>query len=128
MTDKYVLDSSIWIEIERKNPVVMEIVNPHIEKNEVCLVDVIVAEVLRGTKTRKDFVKLKNDFSFFNCLTASWTEVADLAFRVSRKGHHPPLIDLYIAHCVRQNRKTLITQDKHFSQIAAVRSFQFQMI
>ena len=55
MKDKYVLDSCLWIEIERKNKGVLSEVQPLINRNEVCLVDVIVAEVLRGVKTRKDY-------------------------------------------------------------------------
>lgn len=128
MKDRYALDSCIWIEIERGNPKILSAVQPLIDKNEVCLVDVIVAEVLRGTKTRKDYLKLKEAFSHFVQLSTTWEEVAELAFEVSRKGFQPPLIDLYIAQCVLENGKTLITQDKHFPQIAKVRAFAVRMI
>lgn len=128
MKDKYVLDSCLWIEIERGNPKVLSIVQPLIDKNEVCLVDVIVAEVLRGTKTRKDYLKLKEAFSHFSQLSTSWAAVAELAFEACRKGFQPPLIDLYIAQCVLENNKTLLTQDKHFPQIAKIRAFAVQII
>ncbi len=127
MKDKYVLDSCIWIELERKNPVISERVLPLIEKNQVCLVDVIVAEVLRGVKSQKDFNHLKESFSNFNQLSTPWSAVAKLPFQVSRKGFHPPLVDLYIAQCVFENKRTLITQDKHFDSIARVRDFSVEL-
>ena len=128
MKDKYVLDSSIWGEIERKNVSVLDRVQPLIDKNEVCLVDVIVAELLRGARTRKDYKRLEEAFSDFLQLTTTWPRVADLAFQVARKGFHPPLIDLYIAQCVLENKKTLITQDKHFRQIAGVQTFDLVLL
>lgn len=124
MKDKYVFDSTVWIELERKNPEVEKIALPLLEKNAVCLVDLIVAELLRGTKTRKDFMKLKTGFSVFLQLGASWEAVADLAFQAARKGFNPPLTDLYIAQCVIENNKTLVTHDKHFKEIAQVKHFE----
>lgn len=124
MKDKYVLDSSIWIEIERKNPHILALVLPMIEKNETCLVDVIAAEVLRGTKTRKDYLILKDSFSDFIQLSTGWDRVSELAFSTARKGFYPPLIDLYIAQCVYENKKILVTQDRHFRQIAKAQYFE----
>ena len=123
MKDKYVLDSTVWVEMERKNPSVLERVYPLINRNEVCLVDLIAAELLRGTKTKKDYDILKEGFSVFTQLTTTWGTVAELAFQVGRKGFHPPLTDLYIAQCVIENRKTLITHDNHFKHIASVKFF-----
>lgn len=128
MKDKYVLDSCIWIEIERKNPAILERVLPLIEKNQVCLVDVIGTEVMRGTRTLKDFRRLKEAFSVFNQLSTTWDKVSELAFKVARKGFHPPLVDLYIAQCVWENKKMLITQDKHFEFIARVQSFSVELL
>src|SRR3990167_8987418 len=128
MKDKYVLDSCLWIEIERKNKGVLSEAQPLINRNEVCLVDVIVAEVLRGVKTRKDYLKLKDAFSHFVQLSTSWDRVAKLAFQVSRKGFQPPLVDLYIAQCVLENGKTLLTQDKHFLEITKVHPFSVKIL
>jgi predicted nucleic acid-binding protein len=128
MKDKYILDSSIWIEVERKNAAVLSVVQPLIDRNEICLIDVIVAELLRGVRSRKDYRRLENAFSDFPQLSTSWKQVADLAFRVARKGFHPPLIDLYIAQCVWEGQKILITNDKHFQQICQVQPFNLQFL
>ncbi|MBI2336943.1 MAG: PIN domain-containing protein [Deltaproteobacteria bacterium] len=120
MKDKYILDSSIWIELERQSPNVTGQIKPFIEKNQVCLVDVIVAEVLRGVRTKQDFQILFAAFQNFRWLKTDWAKVAELGFKIAKKGHHPPLIDLYIALCTLENRRTLITQNKHFTHIAKI--------
>ena len=128
MKDKFILDSSLWIEIERGNAKVLERISPLIAKNQICLADVIAAEVLRGVRSRKDFIKLKNAFSDFNQLSTKWDGVAELAFACAQKGFHPPLIDLYIADCAIKNDKTLLTQDKHFTHIARVANLKCELV
>ena len=128
MKDKYVLDSNVWIEIHRKNSKVLDRVEPLIQQNEVCLVDVIITELLRGTKTRQDFHILQGVFADFPCLSTSWERVNELAFAVARKGHAPPLIDLYIAQASYENRRTLVTLDKHFLHIARAIPLAVEMI
>ena len=117
MKDKVLFDSSIWIEIERKNPAILNRAIPLIQKNQVVLADVIMAEVLRGCKTEKDFKKLHAAFLDFTNLSASWEEVAWLAFQLRLKGFLPPLIDCYIALCATRYGKILVTEDKHFLSI-----------
>ena len=119
MKDRYVFDSSIWIEMERGNHSILQFAEPILRKNQVCLVDVIAVEVLRGTRSRRDFQKLKAAFADFVQLTTRWEAVAELAFKMARSGFQPPLIDLYIAQAVMENRKILVTQDKHFKQMAS---------
>ncbi len=128
MKDRYVLDSNVWIEIERKNPRILQRVEPLIQKNRICLVDVIIAEVLRGTKTRKDFQTLRNAFADFPVISTAWERVSELAFKAARQGFHPPLVDLYIAQAVREHRKTLLTSDRHFIQIAKVRRIDLEVL
>lgn len=128
MKDKYVLDSSVWIEIERKNQKIIDKVNPLIQTNRIALIDVIKAEILRGAKTRKDYAVLAIALNNFPVYSTNWDRVADLAFRVSRRGFNPPLIDLYIAQAVIENKKTLITQDKHFDPICTVQSFSLEFL
>lgn len=128
MKDKYVLDSSIWIELERGNTAVSDLVQPYIDRNEVCVVDLIVAELLRGTKTRRDFDRLKSAFADFVWLTSDWKRVGDTAFLAARKGINPPLTDLYIAQSVHDNDKVIVTHDRHFKQIAGVLSLKFILL
>ncbi|MBL7685864.1 MAG: PIN domain-containing protein [Deltaproteobacteria bacterium] len=128
MKDKYVLDSSLWIEIHRENISILSKIEPLFQKNKVCLIDVISAEVLRGARNDKDYKKLEEIFNDFLILSCDWKKVAKLAYQVGKKGFNPPLIDLYIAQCVHENKKRLMTQDKHFLQISKILPFELEMI
>lgn len=114
--------------MERSNSRIANRILPLIEKNKICLVDVIVAEVLRGLKSKQDYRKLLQGFRAFNIYSTSWLAVADLAFKVARKGYNPPLVDLYIAQVTIENKKTLLTQDKHFVGIKEVQNFSLELI
>jgi len=128
MKDRFVLDSNVWIEIERGNARVVERVEPLIQTNQICLVDLIVAELLRGTRSQRDFNRLKQGFASFPVISTQWERVAELAFRVGRQGYHPPLTDLYIAQAVLETHRTLITLDSDFAQIAKVKPFSLEML
>ncbi|MBI3541115.1 MAG: PIN domain-containing protein [Deltaproteobacteria bacterium] len=128
MKDKYVLDSCIWIEIQRGNNKILSEVQPHIDRNEICMIDIIKAEVLRGTRTRKDYESLKRVFDDFPMLSTTWDRVAELAFEVGRHHFQPPLVDLYIAQAVSETKRTLVTQDKHFPKISKIRPLDVWMV
>ncbi len=120
MIDSVVFDSSVWIQLERQDKKVTRLVQPYIDTNQVCLVDIIVAEVLRGVKTKEDFDTLKEVFSSFTLLRGDWTTVAEAAFLLARKGLWPPLADIYIAVCVNEAEVTLISTDRDFVRIQKV--------
>lgn len=128
MIGKYILDSSIWIEIERSNPQICQKVVPLIQNNEIAQIDIIVAEVLRGVKTKRDYEALKKEFQSFEILKTNWLRVAEFAFEVSRRGFNPPLADLYIASCVKDHQRILLTQDRDFIDIQRVKNFQVELI
>mgnify|MGYP001582352078 CR=1 FL=1 len=128
MIDSIVLDSSVWIEIERKNPYVLGVVTPLLDQNKICLIDVIIAEVLRGVKSSKDYTQLELAFLQFTVLSATWIETARLAFLVRQRGYTLPLIDIYIAHCVIHHKKKLITLDRDFQFIQKINNFQLEVI
>lgn len=65
MKDEVILDSSVWIEIERKSTIIINKVLPYLDQNRVILIDVIATEVLRGIKSKKDFIRLQRAFSDF---------------------------------------------------------------
>ncbi len=128
MKDKFILDSSIWIDLHRDQPAVRAVVDPMIAHNQVCLVDVIVAEVVRGATSRRDYSTLLAAFSDFVWLSTQWERVAELAFQVGRAGFQPPLIDLYIAQCAIETKRTVVTRDRHFRQLSTVTPLRVIMV
>ncbi len=126
--DRFILDSSIWIELERGNEKIIEFCRPLFATGRVDIVDLIVAEVLRGTKTKKSYQTLESHFQNFRILSTDWISVAGLAFQVARRGFYPPLSDLYIARCTISERSKLVTQDNDFKQIQKVYPFDLILI
>ena len=116
------------MELERKNKRVISIAEPLLEANCVCLVDIITAEVLRGVRSRNDFLNLQSAFANFPTFSSAWVEVAELAWKVARRGFMPPLVDLYIAYTAISNNLSLLTQDRHFLSIKSVQHFRCRVI
>lgn len=123
---KYVIDSSIWIEVDRKNSAITRKLSLLLNKNQICMVDLIIAELLRGARSQKDFDGMKLRLLSFEIKSTCWIRTSELAFKVAKAGFTPPLSDLYIAQCCIENGKTLITQDKHFKQIQKVEKFSLE--
>lgn len=128
MKDKaiYLFDTSIWIDIERGKTSIIEKASVLIKKNAVCLTDLIIAELLRGARNQSDYDGLRLRLESFLIYKTQWSEVSELAYTVARAGYNPPLTDLYIAQCAIQNKKVLITKDRHFAEIASVRKFKME--
>lgn len=123
----YLLDSSIWIDIERKKADLIEKASKLILTHKVCLCDLIVAELLRGVRTDSDYLGLKLRLESFPIYTANWNQVAKLAYKVAKAGFNPPLTDLYIAECAINNKKILVTRDSDFKQIYQVQKFKLEL-
>jgi len=128
MSAKVIFDSSVWIAIHRDNKKTTDIAIPLLEKNLVVTVDLIVAEVLRGTRTKSDYEKLLKGFLLFDLLKADWIEVSKLAFSIGKSGFAPPLTDIYIAQCAIESGLSLLTHDRHFEQIKKFTSLKCQLI
>lgn len=127
MTDKYLVDSSIWIEFARGKNNFQEILTSLVREDKIVMLDIIVAEVLRGAANNKEYNKLLQLFFNFPILSSNWLDVAELAFLVARKGFNPPLADIYIANSIIENSLTLITKDRHFTSISSVKKFKYKL-
>jgi len=101
---------------------------PLIEKRRVAVVDIIVAEVLRGCLTKQSSLQLLNGFTNFDIFTTDWLEVAELGYVVGRAGFNPPLADLYIAQSAIEEKLTVLTHDRHFLQIQEVAPFKCELL
>ena len=125
--DRFLVDSSLWVDLERGRDPVQSKLSELVRKNVVCLADIIVAELLRGARTDVDFRGLKLRLEAFPIYQVAWRDVGALGYAVRRAGYSPPLADLYIAQCAVQFRKTVLTRDHHFREIASVRKFKVEV-
>jgi predicted nucleic acid-binding protein len=128
VTASVILDSSIWIEIARGNKKIITFVSPYLKKDKIFLVDLILAEVLRGARSEADYQSLQTLLEDLPMLSTNWRDVARLAYDVSRKGFNPPLADLYISNCAVENSIGIISKDKHFLSIASIKKFPVKLL
>jgi len=117
------VDSSIWIEFFRGKPDVVRRMDAALEQDRVAVCGPIVAEVLSGTRTRSDFVRVKDAFEGLALLpdpVDAWPRVGEARFALARRGTQAALIDVLIALTAAEAGHALLTRDSDFRRIAAV--------
>jgi len=121
---RVVIDTSVWIEALRPGcaPELADLVKRLIGSGFVLLPSIVKAELLRATKTRTEFDRLKDlleGLTFVSLSESFWDELADFSFTLFRKGVTVPLVDTIIALSTIQNDASLLHRDRHFDMIAA---------
>jgi predicted nucleic acid-binding protein len=121
--DKVIIDTSAWIESFRPGPdkSFQRLVKDLIIQQLVLLPGIIKAELLRGTKNKKEFDQLNQMLKGLTYLAVDedfWEKLSDFSFQLFRKGVVVPLTDTYIALLCVENHASLLHRDKHFDMIA----------
>ena len=82
---------------------------------------VILLELLGGTKTEKEYNRLKNRLESLFYIDADkllWENSSKLAFNLRRKGITIPFTDIFIASSAIYAKALLIHADSHFESVA----------
>jgi len=114
------VDSTIYIDWFRRRVDPRPLTEPFIKARTLAVCGIIRAEVIRGIihpaqKTRvHDFLDLLEDIPLDSTM---WSDIAELAWGLDRKGHMLPLTDIAISSCALRSGATLITLDEHFSKV-----------
>ena len=121
--DKVIIDTSAWIESFRPkgNKVIREVVKTLLRDSLILIPGIIRAELLRGTKNKKEFNTLSNLLDGLEYLAVEdsfWEKVARFSFDLFRAGVTVPLVDTYIALLTIENQAKLVHHDHHFDLIA----------
>jgi predicted nucleic acid-binding protein len=114
------VDSTIYIDLLRRGEDVPYVLRPSLLSGQLFVCGVIRAEVLRGIRTfemRSEFLELFDLMVEVPTDTRIWRMVADLAWKLDRRGSVLPLTDIVIACCALVVGAPVITTDPHFSQI-----------
>lgn len=117
------VDSSAWIEFFRPsgNVSYRDHISRLIDDNEVVICGVILAELLRGTRSDKEYRELEERLSTLSYLETKeslWKEIGKTSHLLLRKGLQVPITDLLIATIALENNLPLLHRDKHFKLIA----------
>jgi predicted nucleic acid-binding protein len=117
------VDTSAWLHALRKEsvPAVKSRVDELLKDNMVVTTAMIKLEILGGTKTDKEFKRLKNYLDALDDLEISgqqWEKAYELSFSLRRKGLTIPYTDILIAACALTADLTLVHVDAHFDVIS----------
>ena len=121
--DKVIIDTSAWIESFRPqgDKELGHFVKDLIIKGKVLLPGIIITELLRGAKSKREFSQLKEllkGLTYLPVPEAFWEKLSEFSFGLFRKGIVVPLTDTYIALLCIENQASLLHRDKHFDMIA----------
>ena len=121
--DKVIIDTSAWIDSFRSKPnkKINLLVKDLILQDRVLLPGIIQTELLRGTKTKKEFNRLSELFKGLTYLPVRelfWEKLSEFSFQLFRKGISVPLTDTYIALLCLENKVPILHRDKHFDLIS----------
>jgi predicted nucleic acid-binding protein len=118
-SELFLVDTSAWILALRKDflPVVKDRIEHLLQENAIVTIGLVKLELLGGTKTEKEFQRLKSRLDALDtveCDFTLWQEAVDLAFKLRRKRVIVPYTDIIIAAGALKIQATLIHVDAHF--------------
>ena len=119
----FLVDTSAWLFALRKDfmPEVKDQIDHLLKENAIITTGIIKLEILGGTKTQKEFQRLKTRLDALDMVetdTALWEEAYGLAFKLRRKGITVPYTDILIAACALRTESTVVHADAHFDLMA----------
>ena len=123
-SDTFLVDTSAWILALRKDfsPEVKERIDHLLKENSIITTDMVKLEILGGTKTESEFLRLKRRLDALDSVdfdTSLWEKSYDLAFQLRRKGVTVPYTDILIAACALKTGSTVVHADAHFDLMAS---------
>jgi len=117
------IDTSAWLFALRKDfhPIVKERIEQLLVESDVAICGMIALELLGGTKSEKEYLRLKNRLDALYYVEADkvlWDLSSKLAFDLKRKGISIPYADIVIAASALRERAILVHADSHFDSIS----------
>ncbi len=117
------VDTSAWIFALKKNPFLplKNRIDLLLREDLVVSFGMIRLELLGGTKTKKEFNRLKSRLEAFYEISTDailWGVASQLAFKLHRKSLTIPYTDILIACAALESKAVLLHADAHFDLLA----------
>ena len=117
------IDTSAWLFALKKDfhPVIKERIEQLLLESDVAICGLITLELLGGTKSEKEYLRLKNRLDSLFYIESDkllWDLSSKLAFDLKRKGLSIPYADIVIAASALKEKAVLVHADSHFDSIA----------
>ena len=125
MRDRVLVDTSVWIAYLQANPParIPHLVDDILSKSEVCVPKIVIAELMQGAHSEKDLATIREFLDAFTIIAegeGSWVDAGKLSYALKKKGKTVNLTDCYIAVLAKVNNCSILTLNKHFSDIQGV--------
>ena len=122
-TNLFLIDTSAWLFALKKDfiPAVKNRISDLLNENTVITTGIIKLELLGGTRTKKEFHRLKTRLDALDTIstdTTLWNDACDLAFSMRRNGITIPYTDIIIAAAALMTESTVLHADMHFDMIS----------
>jgi tRNA(fMet)-specific endonuclease VapC len=114
-----IVDTSVWVEFLRGTT--QAAFERALQDGRVLVTPIVAAELLSGTKNKREVSKLEalfDDLGLLTCLAAHWFKVGALRRELDRKGLHTSIPDAHIAVCASERSAVLMSHDQVFEKIA----------
>jgi hypothetical protein len=119
------VDTSVWVRAtQQKGGAVAIELDALIDADEVATTDLVIAEVLQGTSSRREFEEYAGKMEalhYFPMDRDTWFRTGELSFQLRRKGMATPLADLAIAIVALDNDLEVYAVDSHFERVPGLR-------
>jgi hypothetical protein len=121
--DLFFVDTSAWLLVLRKDfiPKVKDRIDHLLKEDVIVTTGIIRLELLSGTKTEKEFQRLKIRLDALGTVETDnslWQDACELGFKMRRKGITVPHTDILIAACALKTESTVVHADAHFDMMA----------
>ncbi|HPF98619.1 MAG TPA: PIN domain-containing protein [Kiritimatiellia bacterium] len=117
------VDSTVYIDWMRRGHSPVRMLAPYVQSGALASCGLIRAEVIRGVinpAVRSEMEEFFDLIPSVETTAAIWEAVANLAWKLDRKGRVLPLTDLAIAVCAQSIHAEIISHDRHFAGIPGI--------
>jgi len=116
------IDTSAWLFALRRDfhQEIKNRIDSLLLESEVAINGIIKLELLGGTRTEKEYKRLKtrlDSLYYIESTESLWNFACMMAFKLKRKGVTLPYTDIFIAASAIVNNALLIHADSHFELI-----------
>ena len=122
--DRILIDTSVWIEYFRsKSSSVAQKVDRFLEKDEIYVPKIIIAELMQGSKSTKELSIIEDFFDAFHIIDQkedSWIKAGSLSYKLKKKGKNINLFDCYIAVIAQEYGCIIFSLNRHFKEMQSL--------
>ena len=117
---KIIVDTSVWIEYLKNRTTITEKLDQLLLAGHICTLGPVVAELLQGARTEKDYQLLINSISglsYVETAVEDWIKAGTISFKLKKKGITIPITDCLIAVVAMRLNASIMSYDQHFEAI-----------